>query len=65
MTQDRVVNDARFKGQFYFENFYERNKKKPLFHTLNKERYFVTLVNRIRSNHFKLLKCFLLIGFLS
>ncbi|KYN40531.1 hypothetical protein ALC56_04840, partial [Trachymyrmex septentrionalis] len=47
---------ARFKNQFYFKNFYERNKKKSLFHKLNRQRYFVTLVNR--SNHFKLLKCF-------
>ena len=55
-TQDRIVNKARFKNQFYFKNFYERNKKKSLFHKLNRQRYFVTLVNR--SNHFKLLKCF-------
>ncbi|XP_024882817.1 uncharacterized protein LOC112461711 [Temnothorax curvispinosus] len=51
-TQDFLVKDARFKGIYYFKNFYNRKKKKPWFHGKNEEKYFITLINRLRSNHY-------------
>ncbi|XP_071579351.1 uncharacterized protein [Temnothorax nylanderi] len=51
-TQDSLIKDAKYKGIYYFKNFYNRKRKKPWFHKMNEERYFITLINRLRSNHF-------------
>lgn len=53
-TQNSLVRDAQYKGQYYFKKFYNRKKKKPWFHSLVRERYFVTLLNRLRANHYNL-----------
>lgn len=52
MTQESLVKDARIKGKAYFENFYNGKKKKMWFHKLNYLRYFITLINRLRTNHY-------------
>ncbi|XP_071634789.1 uncharacterized protein [Temnothorax longispinosus] len=51
-TQDSITKDASYKGIYYFQNFYKRKRKKPWFHGMNEERYFITLINRLRSNHY-------------
>lgn len=56
MTQDSVVKEAIYKGKAYFDNFYNREKKKPWFYRINYQRYFVTLINRIRANHYNVNK---------
>lgn len=53
-TQNRIKAEANYKEIFYFENFYKENRKKPWFYKFNKERYFITFINRIRSNHYNL-----------
>lgn len=53
-TQDLLLTQARRKGINYFCNYYKRSRKKCWFHKLNTERYFCTLINRIRSNHYNL-----------
>lgn len=54
ITQNSITRQANYKGKYYFEKFYDRNKKKPWFHKKNFSRYFVTMINRIRANHFNL-----------
>lgn len=34
-TQNKIVNESRYKGAFYFENFYNGNKKYPWFRDWN------------------------------
>lgn len=53
-TQNSIIKNAQYKGAFYFRHFYNSNKKKPWFSKLNTERYFVTLINRIKANHLNL-----------
>ncbi|XP_071577284.1 uncharacterized protein [Temnothorax nylanderi] len=53
-TQQSITQDSAHKGIFYFHNFYDRGTVKPWFWGINLERYFVTLINRIRANHFNL-----------
>ncbi|XP_077282774.1 uncharacterized protein LOC143908831 isoform X2 [Temnothorax americanus] len=53
-TQRSIVRDAAHKGIFYFDHFYDDVATKPWFHKINAERYFVTLFNRLRANHFNL-----------
>lgn len=54
MTQNTIKEEARHKGKDYFNKFYREKEKKPWFHDVNRERYFTTLINRIRANHFNL-----------
>ncbi|XP_036147641.1 uncharacterized protein LOC118647248 [Monomorium pharaonis] len=51
-TNDRIKDESNFKGKHYFENFYNKKKKKPWFQELNESRYFITFINRIRANHY-------------
>ncbi|XP_071579545.1 uncharacterized protein [Temnothorax nylanderi] len=53
-TQMSIVRDSTHKGEFYFRNFYDDQATKPWFREINSERYFVTLFNRLRANHFNL-----------
>ncbi|XP_071581229.1 uncharacterized protein [Temnothorax nylanderi] len=53
-TQAAIVCDSAHKGTYYFEEFYERESTRPWFHKVNANRYFVTLINRLRANHFNL-----------
>ncbi|KYN28599.1 hypothetical protein ALC57_01991 [Trachymyrmex cornetzi] len=53
-TQETITREELYKGKFYFENYYDINKTKPWFCEMNEERYFITFVNRIRSNHYNL-----------
>lgn len=53
-TQDKITFQARFKGIHYFTNYYKRNRKKCWFKKINAERYFCTLINRLRANHYNL-----------
>lgn len=53
-TQKRLLVQANHKGKHYFCNYYKRSRKKCWFYKLNTERYFCTLINRIRSNHYNL-----------
>ncbi|XP_071577278.1 uncharacterized protein [Temnothorax nylanderi] len=53
-TQQSIIQDSAHKGIFYFYNFYDRGAVKPWFWGINLERYFVTLINRIRANHYNL-----------
>ncbi|KAK0160438.1 hypothetical protein PV328_007848 [Microctonus aethiopoides] len=54
MTQNTIVQESRIKGKEYFRNYYDGKKKKPWFQKIDRERYFVTMINRIRANHFNL-----------
>ncbi|XP_026825372.1 uncharacterized protein LOC113561927 [Ooceraea biroi] len=53
-TQDKIEYESRYKGVFYYTNFYNRQSKLPWFHGFNEERYFITFVNRVRANHYNL-----------
>ncbi|XP_071579564.1 uncharacterized protein [Temnothorax nylanderi] len=53
-TQRTIVAESAYKGTFYFKNFHDQRSTKPWFWGLNKERYFVTFINRLRANHFNL-----------
>ncbi|XP_071653413.1 uncharacterized protein [Temnothorax longispinosus] len=53
-TQLSIIRDSAHKGSFYFDKFYERQSVKPWFRKVNANRYFVTLINRLRSNHYNL-----------
>lgn len=53
-TQERLLKQAKFKGKHYFKNYYKRSRKKCWFNKINSERYFCTLINRIRANHYNL-----------
>ncbi|XP_036143172.1 uncharacterized protein LOC118645672 [Monomorium pharaonis] len=54
LTQEKIKNEFRYKGMFYYNNYYNKNSKKPWFSSMNTERYFVTLINRLRANHYNL-----------
>ncbi|XP_071574599.1 uncharacterized protein [Temnothorax nylanderi] len=51
-TQLSIIRDSLHKGTFYFDLFYDRLAMKPWFSKVNAERYFVTLINRLRANHY-------------
>ncbi|XP_024890307.1 uncharacterized protein LOC112466447 [Temnothorax curvispinosus] len=53
-TQASIKRDYTYKGIFYFPKFYDEKARKPWFSRINAERYFVTLINRIRANHYNL-----------
>ncbi|XP_077277484.1 uncharacterized protein LOC143905767 [Temnothorax americanus] len=53
-TQNSIVAESAYKGIFYFTNFYERRATKPWFSKLDKERYFITWINRVRAHHYNL-----------
>lgn len=53
-TQAEILRDSAHKGSFYFERFYDETTRKPWFSKINAERYFVTLMNRLRANHHNL-----------
>jgi len=53
-TQKRIKREGSYKGKRYMERFYEENRKKPWFQKINTERYFITLINRLKANHYKL-----------
>ena len=53
-TQSKIISESSHKGTFYFDHFYDGNKKYPWFREWNMERYYVTLINRLRSNHYNL-----------
>lgn len=54
VTQDKLEFQAKFKGIHYFSNYYKRNRKKCWFKKINADRYFCTLINRLRANHYNL-----------
>lgn len=54
MKLKNVYWQARFKGKHYFNNYYKRSRKKCWFHKIQANRYFCTLINRIRANHYNL-----------
>ena len=50
-NQEELIKISENKGNFYFENFYNYNKK-PWFSTMfNLPRKTITFINRLRSNH--------------
>lgn len=53
-TQVSIMRDSAHKGSFYFDRFYDETARKPWFSEIDAERYFVTLINRLRSNHHNL-----------
>ncbi|XP_071580076.1 uncharacterized protein [Temnothorax nylanderi] len=53
-SQASVKRDSAFKGKFYFSKFYDEEARKPWFSKINAPRYYVTLINRIRADHFNL-----------
>ncbi|XP_024882476.1 uncharacterized protein LOC112464669 [Temnothorax curvispinosus] len=53
-TQEKIKNEASYKGRDYFRRYYDEEKKKPWFHKIRTERYFYTWMNRIRANHYNL-----------
>lgn len=54
MTQETISREGQHKGKVYFERYYDRKKKKPWFNNINLERYNITIINRLRANHFNL-----------
>ncbi|XP_039314694.1 uncharacterized protein LOC113003343 [Solenopsis invicta] len=53
-TQVIIVREASFKGVHYFKNYYDKDSKSPWFLPFNEDRYFVTMINRLRANHYNL-----------
>ncbi|XP_071582049.1 uncharacterized protein [Temnothorax nylanderi] len=53
-TQSSILRDSQHKGAFYFDLFYDRDATKPWFSKVWAERYFITLINRLRANHYNL-----------
>ncbi|XP_024886453.1 uncharacterized protein LOC112463950, partial [Temnothorax curvispinosus] len=53
-TQASIKRDSVFKGKLYFSKFYDEEARKPWFSGINAERYYVTLINRIRADHYNL-----------
>lgn len=53
-TQESLIRDSKYKGIIYFENFYKGEEKQPWFKNTNEERYFITLINRLRADHYNL-----------
>ncbi|XP_077275259.1 uncharacterized protein LOC143904440 [Temnothorax americanus] len=53
-TQASSKRDSVFKGKFYFSKFCDEEARKPWFNGINAERYYVTLINRIRADHYNL-----------
>ena len=49
-----LLKEARYKGNFYFSNFFNTNSTKPWFHKTNLSRYHIVTTNRIRANHYSL-----------
>lgn len=54
VTKNRVELEAEFKGKVYFDNYYKRDKNNPWFKKWDVKRGLVTLVNRLRVNHYNL-----------
>ncbi|XP_077256531.1 uncharacterized protein LOC143894261 isoform X1 [Temnothorax americanus] len=53
-TQFSIIRGSLHKGIFYFDRFYDRAATKPWFNKVRAERYFITLINRLRANHYNL-----------
>lgn len=51
-TQERNKREGNQKGRKYFTDFFKNNMKTPWFKKINAPRYFITIVNRLRSGHF-------------
>ncbi|KYN36536.1 hypothetical protein ALC56_09107 [Trachymyrmex septentrionalis] len=50
-----ITREANFKRQ-YFTRYYRKMRKKSWFYKMSRERYYVTLINKLRANHFNLNK---------
>lgn len=53
-TKRRIEREGIYKGKVYFDNYYNRDNNRPWFRKFNVRREIVTLVNRLRSNHYNL-----------
>ncbi|XP_031782179.1 uncharacterized protein LOC116416762 [Nasonia vitripennis] len=49
----KLDHEKTYKGKLYFENYYE-DTPKPWFYKTIANRYHITTINRIRSNHYSL-----------
>lgn len=53
-SRKRTEEEEKYKGIKFFNNFYDKDKRKPWFDGLNLERRLVSTVNLLRSNHYNL-----------
>lgn len=50
-TVGAVEKIGALKGRKYFQEMFEKEKKKPWFYQWEEERGFITMINRLRANH--------------
>lgn len=50
----RIEAEGKFKGKTYFENYYNKKRKKPWFDKMDIDRRVVCIINRLRANHYNL-----------
>lgn len=53
-TRSKIKTEARDKGKFYFENFYEDGAQYPWFKEIRSNRFVISTINRLRANHYNL-----------
>ncbi|XP_011858910.1 PREDICTED: uncharacterized protein LOC105556425 [Vollenhovia emeryi] len=53
-TREVIEREAEYKGRYYFKYFYRKDARKSWFKGRHTERYFGTLMNRLRANHYNL-----------
>lgn len=50
----KIKNQASDKGRKYFRDFFRENERSPWFAGLNLPRRYITLINRLRADHYNL-----------
>lgn len=53
-TEREVINRGNYVGVKYFSEFFQAHNSKPWFTDVRENRGFVTMVNRLRANHYNL-----------
>lgn len=53
-TKRRIEAEGKFKGTKNFNQFYVEERRKPWFNKINLDRSLVSMVNRLRTNHYNL-----------
>lgn len=53
-TKNKNEVQGNYKERVYFEGYYIKEREKPWFYKSNLKKGMITMVNRLRANHYNL-----------
>ena len=53
-NETHIAQESKFKGIYFYNNFFQPNLSKPWFFNLPYPRRHIVTINRLRSNHYSL-----------